>query len=214
LGHTITEQLARDHSRAVVGIHLTDVPFWHVFQPPKDLSREETAFLEKNAAWQKTEGAYAFIQGTRPLTLAAGLRDSPIGLAAWLVDKFHAWSDCHGDIESRFTKDELLTNVMIYWVTGTIETSFLPYWDFVNSGAMTWIAETVKRWVGSSSVPAGFAIFPKDISQPPRQWAERFFNVQRWTEMPAGGHFAAMEEPDRLVADIRAFFRPLRVVAS
>jgi len=168
-GTTITEQLARDHSRAVVGIHLTDVPFWHVFQPPKDRSREETAFLEKNAAWQKTAGAYAFIQGTRPATLAAGLRDSPIGLAAWLVDKFHAWSDCHGDIESRFTKDELLTNVMIYWVTGTIETSFLPYWDFVNADAMTWIAETAKRWIGSSSVPAGFAIFPKDISHPPRQ---------------------------------------------
>ena len=99
---------------------------------------------------------------------------------------------------------------MIYWVTNTIDTSFLPYWDFVNSGAMTWIAETVKRWVGSSSVPAGFAIFPKDISHPPRRWAERFFNVQRWTEMPAGGHFAAMEEPERLVDDIRAFFRPLR----
>jgi microsomal epoxide hydrolase len=209
-GTTITEQLARDHGRAVAGIHLTDVPFWHVFQPPKDPTRSEAAFLETNAEWQKTEGAYAFIQGTRPRTLAAALRDSPIGLAAWLVDKFHAWSDCHGDIETRFTKDELLTNAMIYWATDTIETSFLPYWDFVNAGAMTWIAETVKRWTGSSTVPAGFAIFPKDISQPPRRWAERFFNVQRWTEMPAGGHFAAMEEPERLVDDIRAFFRPLR----
>lgn len=213
-GTTITEQLARDHAGALVGIHLTDVPFWHVFQPPKDLSRDEAAYLEQIAAWQKTEGAYAFIQGTRPATLAMGLRDSPVGLAAWLVDKFHAWSDCHGDIESRFTKDELLTNVMIYWVTDTIETSFLPYWDFVNSGALTWIAETVKRWIGSSSVPAGFAIFPKDISHPPRRWAERFFNVQRWTDMPAGGHFAALEEPDRLVDDIRAFFRPLRAVSN
>jgi len=181
-----------------------------MFQPPQDLSRDEHAFLEKNAAWQKTDGAYALIQGTRPLTLAAALRDSPVGLAAWLVDKFYAWSDCHGDIESRFTKDELLTNTMMYWVSDTIGTSFLPYRDFVKSGATTWIAEAVKRWLGSSSVPAGFAIFPKDISQPPRQWAERFFNVQRWTEMPAGGHFAAMEEPERLVEDIRAFFRPLR----
>jgi len=209
-GTTITEQLARDHAGAVAGIHLTDVPFWHLFQPPKDLSPEEAAFLEKSTAWQKSEGAYALIQGTRPATLAAGLIDSPAGLAAWLVDKFHAWSDCHGDIESRFTKDELLTNVMIYWVTGTIETSFLPYRDFVNAGAKTWIVESVKRWVGSSKVPAGFAMFPKDISRPPRAWAERFFNVQRWTEMPAGGHFAAMEEPERLVDDIRAFFRPLR----
>ena len=128
----------------MVGIHLTDVPFWHVFQPPKDLSRDEAAFIEKNETWQKTEGAYALIQGTRPQTLAAGLRDSPIGLATWLIDKFYAWSDCHGDLESRFTKDELLTNVMVYWLTDTIDSSFLPYWDFVNSGAVTWIAEAVK----------------------------------------------------------------------
>jgi pimeloyl-ACP methyl ester carboxylesterase len=110
-GTTITEQLARDHAHAVAGIHLTDVPFWHLFQPPTDPTREESAFLEKNAAWQKTEGAYALIQDTRPETLAAGLQDSPIGLAAWLIDKLYAWSDCHGNIESRFTKDELLTNV-------------------------------------------------------------------------------------------------------
>jgi microsomal epoxide hydrolase len=213
-GTTITEQLARDHADAVAGIHLTDVPFWHLFQPPKDPSRDEAAFLEKTDAWQKNEGAYALIQGTRPLTLAAGLRDSPVGLAAWLIDKFHAWSDCHGDLEVRFTKDELLTNVMIYWLTDTIDTSFQPYWDFVNAGATRWIAEMVKQWVGSSSVPAGFAIFPKDISHPPRRWAERFFNVQRWIEMPAGGHFAAMEEPQRLVEDIRAFFRPLRAAAG
>lgn len=213
-GSTITEQLARDHSQAVVGIHLTDVPFWHLFRPPADLSHVERVFLEKNEAWQKTDGAYAFIQGTRPLTLAQGLADSPAGLAAWIVDKFRAWSDCHGDVESRFSKDDLLTNIMIYWVTNTIDTSFLPYYDFVNSGATTWIVEMVKEWIGSSSVPAGFAIFPKDISQPPRSWAERFFNVQRWTEMSSGGHFAALEEPERLVDDIRAFFRPLRAAAG
>ena len=138
------------------------------------------------------------------------MQDSPTGLAAWIVDKFRAWSDCGGDVEARFTKDELLTNVMIYWVTGTIESAFLPYHDFMNAGATTWIVEAFKNWVGSSRVPAGFARFPKDISDPPREWAERFFNVQRWTEMPSGGHFAAMEEPDRLVEDIRAFFRPRR----
>src|SRR6185295_17256396 len=144
--------------------------------------------------------------------LGRGLQDSPAGLAAWIVDKFRAWSDCGGDVESRFTKDELLTNVMIYWATETIESSFLPYYDFMNSGAKTWIVEAFKNRVGSSDVPAAFARFPKDISDPPREWAERFFNVQRWTEMPSGGHFAAMEEPDRLVDDIRAFFRPLRQV--
>jgi pimeloyl-ACP methyl ester carboxylesterase len=212
-GSVVTEQLARSHADSLVGIHLTDVPFWHLFQPPKDPSHREQKFLADNEAWMKKEGAYALIQGTAPRSLGQGLQDSPTGLAAWIVDKFHAWSDCHGDLETRFTKDELLTNVMIYWVTGTIASSFLPYYDFQNSGAMTWMLQAFKQWVGSTAVPAGFARFPKDISQPPREWAERFFNVQRWTEMPSGGHFAAMEEPERLVEDIRAFFRPLRAMA-
>jgi pimeloyl-ACP methyl ester carboxylesterase len=209
-GTSVTEQLARSHADSLVGIHLTDVPFWHLFQPPKDPSRAEKRFLDASTAWQKKEGAYALIQGTRPYSLGRGLQDSPTGLAAWIVDKFQAWSDCGGDVERRFTKDELLTNVMIYWVTATIESSFLPYYDFMNSGATTWIVEAFKNWVGSSRVPAAFARFPKDISDPPREWAERFFNVQRWTEMPSGGHFAAMEEPERLVDDIRTFFRSLR----
>jgi pimeloyl-ACP methyl ester carboxylesterase len=93
---------------------------------------------------------------------------------------------------------------------GTIGSSFLPYYDFTNSGALTWMVEAFKQWTGSSDVPTAFAIFPEDISHPPREWAERFFNVQRWTTMPRGGHFAAMEEPELLVDDIRAFFRPLR----
>ena len=103
---------------------------------------------------------------------------------------------------------------MVYWVTETIGSAFLPYYDFTSSGPLTWMAEAVKQWTGSSDVPAAFALFPKDISQPPREWAERFFNVQRWTQMHRGGHFAAMEEPELLVDDIRAFFRPLRSEAA
>lgn len=209
-GSTVTEQLARSYSSSLVGIHLTDVPFWHLFQKPDDPSAEEQRFFDKNEQWIPTEGAYALIQGTRPYSLAPGLNDSPAGLAAWMVEKFRQWSDCHGDIETRFAKDELLTNLMIYWSTGTIGSSFLPYGDFTTSGAMRWMIEGVKQLIGSSDVPAAFALFPKDISQPPRAWAERFFNVQRWTPMPRGGHFAAMEEPELLVEDIRAFFRPLR----
>jgi pimeloyl-ACP methyl ester carboxylesterase len=209
-GSTVTEHLARSHASSVIGIHLTDVPFWHIFQKPDDLSAGERKFLEKNQRWQREDGAYAMIQGTRPRTAAAGLRDSPAGLAAWMVEKFHEWSDCGDDIEKSYTKDELLTNVMIYWVTGTIESSFQPYHDVVSAGAVRWTKEATKGWLGSSATPAAFALFPKDISRPPREWADRFFNVQRWTEMPAGGHFAALEEPERLAADIREFFRPLR----
>jgi pimeloyl-ACP methyl ester carboxylesterase len=209
-GSTVTEQLARSHARSLVGVHLTDVPFWHLFQKPGDLSHDEQRFLDATTGWQQKDGAYALIQGTRPYTLARGLNDSPAGLASWIIDKFHAWSDCDGDVERSFTKDELLSNVTLYWVTETIDSSFMPYADFVNAGALTWITEALRQWIGSTDVPAAFAMFPKDISHPPREWAGRFFNVQRWTEMPRGGHFAALEEPEMLVDDIRRFFRALR----
>ena len=209
-GSTITEQLARSHADSVVAIHLTDVPFGHIMQKPDDPSPAEKKLFKHNEEWLQKEGAYALIQSSKPQSLAQGSNDSPAGLAAWLVEKFRAWSDCGGDIETRFTKDELLTHIMIYWATESIGPSFLTYDDFANAGALTWIKEGVKKWAGSSKVPAAFALFPADISRPPREWAERFFNVQRWTEMPRGGHFAAMEEPALLAEDIRAWFRPFR----
>lgn len=209
-GSTVTEQLARSHADHVSAIHLTDVPFGHVLQKPDDLSRAEKKFFENNEQWLQKEGAYALIQSSKPQSLAQGLNDSPTGLAAWIVEKFRAWSDCDGNIESRFTKDELLTHVMIYWLTESIGPSFLTYYDYANAGALTWIKEGMKKWIGSSKVPAAFALFPGDISRPPREWAERFFNVQRWTEMPRGGHFAAMEEPELLADDLRAWFREFR----
>ena len=210
-GSTVCEQLARDHGAALAGIHLTDVPFWHAFRPPKDLSLDEQSFLKANQDFQMREGAYAMIQGTRPQTLADALNDSPIGLAAWLIEKFQRWSDCDGDVERRFSKDELLTHVTLYWATGTIGTSFLPYRDFTGAGALRWIGEKLKDMAGRShKVPAGFALSPKDLAGPPREWAERFYNVQHWTTMPRGGHFAAWEEPQLLAENIRAFFRPLR----
>ncbi len=209
-GSTVTEQLARNHPGSVVAIHLTDVPFGHILQKPDDLSSAEKKFFDHNEKWLPKEGSYATIQSSKPQSLAHGLNDSPAGLASWIVEKLRAWSDCDGEIESRFSKDELLTQVMIYWVTESIGTSFLPYYDYANAGALTWIKEGMKNWIGSSKVPAAFALFPKDISQPPREWAERYFNVQRWTEMPRGGHFAAMEEPELLAADIRTWFQTFR----
>lgn len=209
-GSTITELLARDHGRRVIAIHLTDVPFFHAFRKPDDLSHAEQKYLDSIAGFQQAQGAYAFVQGSQPQVTAVGLNDSPAGLATWIVEKFRRWSDCDGDVERRFTKDELLTNVMLYWATQTINTSFLPYYDVTQADAMTWIGQKLKEWASRTPVPAAFAMYPKDLSSPPREWAERFFDVRRWTEMQSGGHFAALEEPESLARDMREFFRPFR----
>jgi pimeloyl-ACP methyl ester carboxylesterase len=209
-GSTVTEHLSRSHASSVLAIHLTDVPFWHIFQKPQDLSAAERHFLDAIERWQKERGAYAMIQSSRPRTAAVGLNDSPIGLAAWLVEKFQEWSDCGNDLEASYSKDELLTNIMIYWCTGTIESSFQPYHDIASAGALRWMQEAAKAWIGSGDTPAAFALFPADISSAPREWAQRFFNVQRWTTMPRGGHFAALEAPQDLARDLREFFRAFR----
>ncbi len=201
LGSPVTRLLALTRPDLVVGIHLTDVGYSIVDRP--DLSAAERRYLDGVQDWSAREGAYAMLQSTKPQTLAYGLTDSPAGLAAWIVEKFRAWSDCDGDVERRFSKDELLTTVMIYWVTETINSSARLYYE--NRRIPPLAPEQ------RIDVPAGVAIFPKDLALPPREWAERSLSVQRWTEMPRGGHFAAMEEPDLLVEDLRAFFRPLRV---
>jgi pimeloyl-ACP methyl ester carboxylesterase len=143
------------------------------------------------------------MHATRPQTLAYGLNDSPVGLAAWIVEKFRAWSDCDGDVERRFSKDELLTNLMIYWATETISSSVRMYYEILHMPSPLKSGQRIE-------VPAGVALFPKDILPPPREWGERSLRVQRWTQMPRGGHFAALEEPELLAEDIRAFFHPLR----
>jgi len=200
LGSGITRRLALAHPELVVGIHLTDVGYATADRP--DLSDAERRYLAAVQDWSAREGAYRLLHATKPQTLAYGLTDSPAGLAAWLVEKYRAWSDCDGDVERRFSKDELLTAIMIYWATGTINSSVRLYYE--NSHAPSLTPEQ------RIEVPAGVAIFPKDLALPPREWAARSLRVERWTEMPRGGHFAAMEEPDLLVEDLRAFFRPLR----
>lgn len=210
-GSIVSENLARSHSDALVGIHLTDVPYWHALERPRKRSDAEDKYLAALDEFQMRDGAYAMLQGNRPQTLADGVDDSPAGLAAWMLQFFERVSDCDGDLESAFSKDELLTNIMLYWVTRTNGSAFAPYFDVMHAGPGRWILEAAKYKAGKSNkVPAGFAIFPKDIANPPREWAERFFRVERWSEMPRGGHFAAMEEPEALAEEIRAFFRPLR----
>lgn len=213
-GSFVSELLARDHAAEVVGIHLTDVPFVHSFQRPEEVTRAERNYLDAVAEFPQKQGAYALIQGSEPQALALALGDSPVGLAGWILEKFRRWSDCGGELERCFTRDELLTNVMLYWVTGTINSSFLPYHDIARAGAATWIMQKLKELAHRTRVPAGFAMFPKDLSSPPREWAERFFKVERWVEMPRGGHFAALEAPEALAGELRAFFRPLRATAA
>ncbi|MDX6408855.1 MAG: hypothetical protein QOE13_1926 [Gaiellaceae bacterium] len=199
LGGGVTARLGQFHPDAVAGIHVTNV-----YGEVSDGSAtdEERSYLAAVEEWERTEGAYSAIQGTRPQTLAAGLADSPAGLASWIVEKYRAWSDCGGDIESVFSKDDLLTNITIYWVTGTIGSSFRPYWDSRNNASpLPWVP---------IEVPCGVAVFPRDIARPPRSFAERSYNITRWAEMPRGGHFAAMEQPETLAAEIQAFFRSLR----
>jgi pimeloyl-ACP methyl ester carboxylesterase len=159
--------------------------------------------LKQREQWLQDEGGYSHIQGTKPQTLSYGLNDSPAGLAAWIVEKYRSWSDCGGDVEKRFTKDELLTTITIYWLTQTINSSTRLYYESLNH---PWEMKEGER-IG---VPAAMAVFPGEMSRPPREWGERSYNVQRWTEMPSGGHFAALEEPETLAQDIRAFFRSLR----
>lgn len=201
IGAAVTLGLAADHPDLLAGIHLTGILAF----PPQDrpLTEEGQAFLSRQERWSRAEGAYSHQQGTYPQTLAYGLTDSPAGLAAWIVDKFRAWSDCDGDVEKRFTRDDLLTNITIYWVTGTINTSFLFYYESQHDSG---------SWRGDrTEVPVGVALFPKENPiTGPREWAEQSYNIVRWTEMPRGGHFPAAEEPELLATEIREFFRPLR----
>lgn len=162
------------------------------------------------------ETAYMQLQGTKPQTLGHALNDSPAGLASWIVEKFRTWSDCGGDIEKRFTKDQLLTNITLYWVTETINSSMRLYYETMHSPLLRSAFEETAGGSGGGgsalrvAVPTGVASFPGEIYRPPRAWAEKSYNITHWTDMPEGGHFAAMEVPELLVRDVRAFCRKIR----
>jgi len=204
-GAMVSTYLGYRHAAHVAGIHLNMVI---AFPPDRDnaaagLTQEELVPLMEAQQFLKEETGYQRIQGTKPQTLAYGLNDSPAGLAAWIVEKFRTWSDCQGEIERRFTKEELLTNVMLYWVPETANSSCRLYCETMRANKFP--PENFRV-----DVPTACAIFPRELIRPPRSWVERLYNVTRWTPMPAGGHFAAMEEPQLLVEDIRAFFRSVR----
>jgi len=203
-GGFIASRLGFAHADRLIGIHLNLLAVRRDPRMLADPTAEEKQFLDQLAAWLKEETGYQWIQGTRPQTLAFGLTDSPAGLAAWIVEKFRAWSDCAGDLETVFTKDQLLANIGLYWFTGAIGSSFWPYYARMHG---PWpIPEN--RTVG---VPTGYCEFPAEMLRPPRSLAARTYtDIRRWSVMPRGGHFAAMEQPDALAEEVRAFFRPLR----
>ena len=201
-GSVVTANVADLVPERVAGLHLNFV----TVPPPKDgppLTDAEQAALARLVEWRTDGAGYQEIQGTRPQTLGYALEDSPAGLCAWIVEKFRAWSDCDGEVEGSFSRDRLLDNITLYWVTGTAASSCRIYWEMRQAGRSAMPQERVE-------VPTGIANFAAEITKVPRAWVERRYRVVHWSEPPRGGHFAAMEVPDLFVDDVRTFFRHLR----
>ena len=203
-GASITTRLAYAHRDRVIGIHLNMLPIGRDRTALGERTPEELRYAQELEAWLKDETGYQQIQGTKPDTLAFALADSPAGLAAWIGEKFHRWSDHDGDVWSAIPRDHGLADIALYWFTGAIGSSFWPYYARIH-GERPFPAD------GTIDVPTGYAAFPREILRPPRSLAEKTFgNIQRWTVMEKGGHFAALEQPEALARDIVAFARPLR----
>jgi pimeloyl-ACP methyl ester carboxylesterase len=200
-GAFTASRLGHAHAENLIGIHINLLTIQRDRPPPADPTEDERRYFADLALWLKEETGYQWIQGTKPQTLAFALTDSPAGLAAWIAEKFRSWTDCDGDPESVISRDHLLANVSLYWFTGAIGSSFWPYYARMHG-----------QWPipsgGTVDVPMGYCAFPKEIIRPPRSIAQQMYtNIQRWTVMARGGHFAAMEQPEALADEIRAFFR-------
>lgn len=203
-GSMIGSRIAYKYPKNVLGLHLNFLASERsFFKKEANSSLEEINFYKEYKEWKKKEMGYYFIQGTKPQTLSYALSDSPVGLAAWISEKYHTWTDCNGYPERSISKDRMLSNICLYWFTESVGSSFWLYYDRHNG-----------EWPISSSnpivTPTGYAAFPKEIIKPPRSIANKnYSNIIRWTEMPSGGHFAALEEPMLLAEDICEFFSML-----
>ena len=202
-GATTCNYLGLEFAQHLHGMYLTMA----AAGPPEGfdgtgLDDRERGWLAESAEFFVREGGYIQIQGTRPQTLAYAMNDSPAGLAGWIVEKFRGWSDCEGDVESAISRDDMLTNITVYWVTQTANSSFRIYLEAMRAGQFQPIPTRI-------DVPTGCAIFPKETVKSPRSWAEQAWDLRHWTEMPKGGHFPALEVPELLVPDVRRFFRDL-----
>jgi pimeloyl-ACP methyl ester carboxylesterase len=199
VGSHVSRYLGLDHPDKVIAVHRTDGGIPVYAGDPQDLTQDERDWMRSAATWGATEGAYAAMHRTKPQTAAAGLTDSPAGLAAWIVEKLRSWSD---NFDETYTMDEVLTNVTIYWLTGTIGSSMRMY----HANAAIPPAQHARR----VEVPSGFSLFPGDLLRPPRAWLERTANLVHLGEPAKGGHFAPFEEPELYAAELREFFRPYR----
>jgi len=200
-GGIIASRMGYAHADKLIGIHINLLAVRRDTNMLANPTPEERQYLDELAHWLKEETGYQWIQGTRPQTLSFGLSDSPAGLAAWIIEKFRVWSDCDGDIGSVFSKDQLLGNICLYWFTGAIGSSFFPYYFRMHRPWPIPVGSTI-------DVPTGYAAFPREILRPPRSLAaQTYTDIRRWTVMPRGGHFAAMEQPAALADDVRAFCR-------
>ncbi len=201
-GAQVTTRIGALDPAHCAAIHL-NMPIGVRPAEPGELTDEEQADLADMQRFTRQESAYANEQGTKPQTVGVGLNDSPAGLLAWIVEKFRAWSDCGGDPERSFTRDQLLTNVMVYWLTETATSSARLYWETNQTGVLT-------EKLPFIDVPTGVARYPKEVLRWPRSWVEQQYNVTHWATMPRGGHFAAMEEPELFAGDLQEFFRSVR----
>jgi epoxide hydrolase len=197
-GAAVTTQIGRNRGHCIA-IHL-NMPMARPAAGSGDLTEDEQQALAAFAEHRKWGTGYSKQQSTRPQTVGYGLVDSPVGQLAWIVEKFWAWTDCDGHPENVLSRDELLDNVMLYWVTGSGASSARLYWESFNRFATD----------GRVNLPTGIASFPKEILRTPRSWCENAFNITHWTTMPRGGHFGAFEQPELFVDDVRAFFASVR----
>lgn len=203
-GAGVSTFMAIDDPEPMIGVHLSNLEVSPYTGPgSRPLSEAERAYRERSEGWWQREGGYKSIQATKPQTVGFGLNDSPAGLAAWILEKWRSWSDRGGDVDSRISREFLLTTLTLYWATQTITSSMRDYFD--------------NRWFGGVTlgpddfveVPTAIAVFTDPAGDPPREWAERLYEVRRWTPMPRGGHFAPAEEPELLARDIVGFFAGL-----
>jgi pimeloyl-ACP methyl ester carboxylesterase len=200
-GATVAARIAFDHPETICGLHVnmpTEAPHPDNM---RDLTDEEQGWLKSMTKWRAAEGGYWAIQATKPQTLAYGLSDSPVGLAAWLMEKYRSWSDA-SDGRQPFVPDELLTNISLYWFTGCVNSANRIYYEARHTPWMLGRSDRIR-------VPTAVTQHPKELVKPPRRWIERVYDVTRLTQMPFGGHFPAQEAPELVAEDIRAFFRSL-----